>query len=141
MVRPEENTPKNSKITFFKKKRNPHITACHFNAGIQYHNTAFSHIQINHFFMLINHTPRYLNEICKPDGRPLFGERLMYERITKDLKKNNLEWHMFYDLNLNIRAASKSEIQIDFLLICPKGIIVIEVKGGEMQIQNGVYIN
>ena len=91
--------------------------------------------------MLENHTPRSTDEICKPDGTPLYGERMMYERIKKDLEEHYLQWHMFYDLNLNIRASYKSEVQIDFLLICPKGIIVIEVKGGRMHIRNGVYVN
>ena len=51
--------------------------------------------------MLENHTPRSTDEICKPDGTPLYGERMMYERIKKDLEEHYLQWHMFYDLNLN----------------------------------------
>ena len=88
----------------------------------------------------INHSPRDLSTICKPDGTLLYGELDMYKRIESDCNNSSLEWHMFYDLNFSFRdGTAKSEIQIDFLLVCNKGAIVLEVKGGGVVIKNGVY--
>ena len=88
---------------------------------------------------VINHTPRDFSSIRKTDGSPLYGEIAMYKRILSDLDKDDNEWHFFYDLNLNIRVGNKSHIQIDFLLICEEGAIVVEVKGGVVSIQDGKY--
>ena len=63
----------------------------------------------------------------------------MYKRILADLEKDDNEWHFFYDLKLNIRVGKKSHIQIDFLLICDEGAIVVEVKGGVVSIEYGKY--
>lgn len=73
------------------------------------------------------------------DGRFLQGEYDMYERICKDCEASSYNWHMWYDLNLNIPAGTKSSIQIDFLLICEKGAVVVEVKGGNIEINGGRY--
>lgn len=73
------------------------------------------------------------------DGRFYQGEYDMYKRICEDCEASSYNWHMWYDLNLNIPAGSKSSIQIDFLLICEKGAIVVEVKGGNIEINGGRY--
>ena len=73
------------------------------------------------------------------DGRYYQGEYDMYKRICKDCEASSYNWHMWYDLSLNIPAGTKSDIQIDFLLICEKGAIVVEVKGGNIEIQSGHY--
>lgn len=73
------------------------------------------------------------------DGNILQGEADMYERIQKDCEKSNLHWHVWYDLSLPIPFAGHSEIQIDFLLLCEKGAIVLEVKGGAIEVLNGRY--
>lgn len=76
---------------------------------------------------------------CHEDGTLLRGEADMYERIMRDCEESSLHWHIWYDLSLPIRYAGQSEIQIDFLLICEKGAIIVEVKGGGVEIVNGHY--
>ena len=91
--------------------------------------------------MLINHSHKSIDDIRDVNGGVLWGERLVYERILKDCSTNALTWHLFYDVHLPLPINGKAEIQIDFFLICPKGIIIIEVKGGQMEIRNGDYYN
>lgn len=73
------------------------------------------------------------------DGSILRGEYDIYKRIQKDCEKSSLHWYVWYDLNLPIPNRNKSEIQIDFLLICKKGAIVLEVKGGKINVLDGRY--
>lgn len=78
--------------------------------------------------------------ICRhEDGTILQGEADMYKRIQEDCEKSNLHWYVWYDLSLPIAFAGQSEIQIDFLLICEKGAVVLEVKGGAIQVFGGRY--
>lgn len=73
------------------------------------------------------------------DGAILQGEADMYVRIQQDCEKSRLNWHVWYDLSLPIHYGGQSEIQIDFLLICEKGAVVLEVKGGKIEVINGRY--
>ena len=73
------------------------------------------------------------------DGSILQGEADMYKRIQADCERSRLHWYVWYDLSLPIQFAGQSEIQIDFLLICEKGAIVLEVKGGSIQVIQGRY--
>lgn len=73
------------------------------------------------------------------DGTPLYGEIDMYRRIWMDCEKSKLIWHFWHDLRLPIGNNKQSEIQIDFFLVCKKGALVIEVKGGNVGIQNGQF--
>lgn len=73
------------------------------------------------------------------DGTILQGEADMYKRIQEDCEKSSLHWYVWYDLSLPIAFAGQSEIQIDFLLICEKGAVVLEVKGGAIQVIGGRY--
>lgn len=73
------------------------------------------------------------------DGTILQGEADMYKRIQEDCEKSLLHWYVWYDLSLPISFAGQSEIQIDFLLICEKGAIVLEVKGGAIQLIGGRF--
>lgn len=91
--------------------------------------------------MIINHSNKAIDDICDVNGNPLWGERLMYERIIKDCTSSSLIWHLFYDVHLPLPVNGQSETQIDFFLLCPKGIIIIEVKGGQIEIRDGKYIN
>lgn len=77
--------------------------------------------------------------ITKNDGTPLQGEIDMYRRIVHDCEKSSIVWHFWHDVRLHILSGRASEIQIDFLLICELGAIVIEVKGGAIQIEAGHY--
>ena len=62
------------------------------------------------------------------DGTILQGEADMYKRIQEDCEKSSLHWYVWYDLSLPIAFAGQSEIQIDFLLICEKGAVVLKSK-------------
>lgn len=73
------------------------------------------------------------------DGTPLYGEIDIYRRIWKDCKKSSLTWHFWHDLRLPIGNNKQSEIQIDFFLVCEKGALVVEVKGGKVGIHNGQF--
>lgn len=77
--------------------------------------------------------------IIKNDGTPLYGEIDMYRRIFKDCEKSALNWHFWHDVHLPIPVDDQSEIQIDFMLVCEKGIVIVEVKGGKVGIRNGIY--
>lgn len=74
-----------------------------------------------------------------PDGRSYKGEEDVYRRIKADCEKSSLHWYFWYDLCLPIPIRNKNEIQIDFLLICEEGAIIIEVKGGGVRVYGGRY--
>jgi hypothetical protein len=92
---------------------------------------------------IISHDYKDLNSletiIKHNDGTPLYGEIDMYRRIWTDCEKSNLTWHFWHDLRLPIGNNKQSEIQIDFFLVCKKGALVVEVKGGNVGIQNGQF--
>ena len=92
---------------------------------------------------IISHDYKNLNNlesiIKHNDGTPLYGEIDMYRRIWKDCEQSNLTWHFWHDLRLPIGNKNQYEIQIDFFLVCKKGALVIEVKGGKVGIQNGQF--
>lgn len=92
---------------------------------------------------IISHDYKNLNNletiIKHNDGTPLYGEIEIYRRIWKDCEKSNLTWHFWHDLRLPIGNNKQSEIQIDFFLVCEKGALVVEVKGGNVGIQNGQF--
>jgi len=72
-------------------------------------------------------------------GNVLQGEKDMYERIVHDCEASPLTWYMWYDKTFNIPCNGQNEIQIDFLLICQEGAIVVEVKGGIIELIRGFY--
>lgn len=93
--------------------------------------------------MIIDYTHRDLSQleqlITKNDGTPLQGEIDLYRRIVYDCEKSLIVWHFWHDIRLHILSDRASEIQIDFLLISELGAIVIEVKGGAIQIEGEHY--
>lgn len=92
---------------------------------------------------LINHDYKNLDLlerlIIKEDGTPLHGEIDMYRRIFSDCQKSEYTWHFWHDLRLPLSVRSQSCIQIDFLLVCEKGAVVVEVKGGGIGVNNGKF--
>lgn len=90
--------------------------------------------------MIIDYTKKDLSRleslITKNDGTPLQGEIDMYRRIVHDCDKSEIMWHFWHDIRLHIPSG---EVQIDFLLICELGALVVEVKGGAIQIETGHY--
>lgn len=93
--------------------------------------------------MIIDHTNKDLSQleylITKNDGTPLQGEIDMYKRIVHDCELSPCIWHFWHDINLHIPSGRSSEVQIDFLLISEHGALIIEVKGGAIQIEAGHY--
>lgn len=73
------------------------------------------------------------------DGTLLQGEADIYTRIQKDCTESTLNWYVWYDLSLPIAFGGKSEIQIDFLILCEKGAIILEVKGGSIEVYQGRF--
>lgn len=73
------------------------------------------------------------------DGTLFQGEADMFVRIQKDCEASSLHWYVWYDLSLPIPVAGQNEIQIDFLLVCEKGAVVLEVKGGGIEVIGGRY--
>jgi len=77
--------------------------------------------------------------IIQNDGRPLYGEIEMFRRIYSDCSNSEYTWHFWHNLRLPISVNKQKEIQIDFLLVCAKGVVVVEVKGGRVGIEQGMY--
>lgn len=77
--------------------------------------------------------------INQNNGNVLRGEKDMYERIIRDCEASPITWYMWYDKTFNIPHSGQNEIQIDFLLICQEGAIVVEVKGGIIELIRGFY--
>lgn len=73
------------------------------------------------------------------NGGLLQGEKDMFERIVRDCEASPLTWYMWYDKTFHISYCGQNEIQIDFLLICQEGAIVVEVKGGIIDLIRGFY--
>ena len=91
---------------------------------------------INHDFKDIDFLEHL---ILKDDGSPLQGEIDMYRRIYKDCDNSSYTWHFWHDVNLPIPAKGQASIQIDFMLVSEKGIVIVEVKGGKISVLNGNY--
>lgn len=89
----------------------------------------------------ISYTPEDKLEtiITKDDGTPLQGEIDMFRRIYADCQSSKYTWHFWHNLRLQTPIKRQSEIQIDFLLICEKGTVIVEVKGGVISIEGGQY--
>jgi len=93
---------------------------------------------------IINHV-RYNDKsdleaiITQNDGNPLYGEIEMFRRIYADCDSSEHTWHFWHDLRLPIPIKGQREIQIDFLLVCEKGAVIVEVKGGKIGIEQGLF--
>ena len=77
--------------------------------------------------------------ITQNDGSPLYGEIEMFRRIYADCSKSEYTWHFWHNLRLPVSVKNQNEIQIDFLLVSEKGVVVIEVKGGKIGIEQGLF--
>lgn len=83
------------------------------------------------------------NSIKQKNGEPLYGEIWLYNQFI-EFKKNNFvekKWYFKHDYNLSRHPGSKNKVegQIDFLLLNENGLLVIEVKGGAIAVENDVY--
>lgn len=77
--------------------------------------------------------------ITQSDGSPLYGEIEMFRRIYSDCTNSEYTWHFWHNLRLPVSVKNQNEIQIDFLLVSEKGVIVVEVKGGKIGIEQGLF--
>ena len=73
--------------------------------------------------------------ILKEDGSPLQGEIDVYRQLHRDLESSKDEWDVWHDLKLPEHSDcfnyyKKTSAQIDFLILCKEGVMVLEVKGG-----------
>ncbi len=72
------------------------------------------------------------NQIAKESSS---GEKKIFER----LKKLPDDYVVMHSLKM-LEHIQKVEGEIDFLIICSKGILCIEVKGGRVERKNGIWI-
>lgn len=82
--------------------------------------------------------------ITKRTGEPLHGEIWIYKQFLKINDFGLLEnenWYLKHDFNLSEHPGSyKSEGQVDFILISKYGVLIIEVKGGGLRVdENDTY--
>jgi hypothetical protein len=84
------------------------------------------------------------NYITKEDGSPLNGEIDVYRALYNELSKSEEEWHIWHDLRLPRHSKifnryKKTSAQIDFLILCKEGIVVVEVKGGNVSLKDNTF--
>ena len=100
--------------------------------------------------ILLNNYPENNLEysITKKDGTPLFGEIWVYKQFLKfneyNILNENEKWILKHDYNLSTHPASKGKVegQIDFILLSKYGILIIEVKGGGLRVdENDQYFS
>lgn len=82
--------------------------------------------------------------IVKEDGSPLRGEIDIYRKLWTDLSKSKIEWDVWHDLKLpehseNFNYYKKTSSQIDFLILCKHGLLVLEVKGGPISTKDNIF--
>lgn len=82
--------------------------------------------------------------IVKEDGSPLRGEIDIYRQLWNDLSKSSIEWDVWHDLKLpehsdNFNYYKKTSSQIDFLILCKHGLLVLEVKGGPISTKDNTF--
>ena len=92
---------------------------------------------------LLNNYPENNLEksIIKKDNSPLYGEIWLYDQFLKFNEYKLLEnesWFLKHDYNLSTHPASKGKVegQIDFVLLSKYGILIFEVKGGGLKVDN-----
>ncbi len=82
--------------------------------------------------------------ILHENGKPLEGEINVYRKLFNELKDSSEEYFIWHDLKFATHSETrnpykKCESQMDFLLVCSKGICIIEVKGGRVEFHNGEF--
>jgi hypothetical protein len=84
--------------------------------------------------------------IKKSDGRPLYGEIWVYQELQRFNERNLLPdevWYVKHNYNLSRHpSANKVEGQVDFLILSRFGLLIIEVKGGGIEVdENDTYFS
>lgn len=98
--------------------------------------------------LLNNYPENNLNKnITNKEGAPLYGEIWLYQQFINFNKFNFLQnetWLFKHDYNLSTHPASKGKVegQIDFIMLSKYGILIIEVKGGGLKVdENDQYFS
>ncbi|WP_158963159.1 nuclease-related domain-containing DEAD/DEAH box helicase [Myroides fluvii] len=73
-----------------------------------------------------------------------YGEFLIYGDLVESLSKSEHDWYVWYSLRLpfhdNTRIQrAKADAELDFIIVSRFGIIVLEVKGGNVFIDQGRF--
>lgn len=85
--------------------------------------------------------------IVNQDGKTLFGELWVYQQFLAFNENKYLEdemWYLKHNYNLSTHPASKKKVegQIDFIILSKFGILVLEVKGGGLRVdENDCYFS
>ena len=99
---------------------------------------------------LLNNYPENNLEknITTQEGKPLYGEIWLYKQFLmfnkEKLVPENELWSFKHDYNLSTHPASKGKVegQIDFLLLSKYGVLIIEIKGGGLRVdENDQYFS
>ena len=75
--------------------------------------------------------PPYVTEVFKSDAEKKFFERLKNVSLEDD-------WTAFHSLNVS-EHEYKRWAELDFVIVGPKGVFVLEVKGGGVSRTNGIW--
>ena len=93
-----------------------------------------------------NYSKQNLSKIIvNQDGNTLFGELWVYEQFLSFNENKYLEdeaWYLKHNYNLASHPASKKKVegQIDFIILSKYGILILEVKGGGLRVnENDCY--
>jgi hypothetical protein len=87
------------------------------------------------------------NVIVNQDGKTLYGELWVYRQFLAFDENRFLEneiWYIKHNYNLSAHPASKKKVegQIDFIMLSKYGILIIEVKGGGLRVdENDCYFS
>lgn len=87
------------------------------------------------------------NVIVNQDGKTLYGEIWVYRQFLAFDENRFLEneiWYIKHNYNLSAHPASKKKVegQIDFIMLSKYGILIIEVKGGGLRVdENDCYFS
>jgi hypothetical protein len=85
--------------------------------------------------------------IVNQDGKTLFGELWVYQQFLAFNENKYLEdetWYLKHNYNLSTHPASKRKVegQVDFILLTKQGLLIIEVKGGGLRVdENDCYFS
>ena len=85
--------------------------------------------------------------IVNQDGKTLYGELWVYQHflaINENMYLQDEVWYLKHNYNLSTHPASKKKVegQIDFILLSKYGILIIEVKGGGLRVdENDCYFS
>jgi len=87
------------------------------------------------------------NIIVNQDGKTLFGELWIYKQFLAFEENKFLTdeiWYLKHNYNLSTHPSSKRKVegQVDFILLSKYGLLVIEVKGGGLRVdENDCYFS